>query len=367
MQVSASLDNLAEQIRIAHPDIHQQTARQKAITIVDYLRQNNLTGITSESHYHDLQNNFIGIALQHEEHPSLPLISVAIYCSVARRLALDARPCGFPFHVLAIIKPANGLSLDGRPLGVSSGAESMYMDPFRSNQEAPIEDLRSLLVALGVPASCHAMYMDATPTGEIVLRTGRNISTSVLTAQRTAIERNHGGNDHLTTTSTFLELESAAYSSLWASLLLGIPPDGDGPVAATLRRRRDLPSIVYHFETHFPTDVSLIENYIVPLFQNHGEYAQLRDTVRVVRAGDIMPKHVKKRTEEISQHVRYRIGQVFQHKRYNYQAVIIGWDVECGADEPWMAQMRVHELSKGRHQSFYHVLYATKIKCYRCS
>lgn len=359
MQTGSRLDKLAEQIRLEHPAVEEEVARNKAYTIAAYLREHNLTGIKSDASYGDLQNNFIGIALQDHEHPSLPLISVAIYCSVARRLGLDAQPCGFPFHVIAVVQPPEEKTLDGRARDIAAPAETMYMDPFRSASEVPTEDLRAQLVAMAADGS-NSSYMSASTTSEIVLRASRNIMNSVQMAHGVARNANtNGGHAHLATISTFPELDSAFYGALWASLLLGSPSVTGGPAAANLQRRHFLPYIVRHFETHFPNDVFLLEQHILPLFQNLDEYRQLQETIRMMRAGETMQKQVKRRTTEVSHHVRYRIGHVFRHKRYRYTAVITGWDVECGAGETWIAQMRVHELEKGRHQSFYHVLYAT--------
>lgn len=261
--------------------------------------------------------------------------------------------------MIAIVQPPEEGTLDGRARDIDASAETMYMDPFRSASEVPTEDLRAQLVAMAADAS-NSSYMSASPTSEIVLRTSRNIMNSVQMAHGIARNANtNGGHTPLATVSTFPELDSAFYGALWASLLLDSPSVGGGPAAANLQRRHFLPYIVRHFETHFPNDVFLLEQHIVPLFQNLDEYRQLQETVRVMRAGDTMQKQIKRRTTGVSQRVRYKIGQVFRHKRYLYMAVITGWDVECGAGETWIAQMRVHELEKGRHQSFYHVLYAT--------
>ncbi len=238
----------------------------------------------------------------------------------------------------------------------------MYLDPFRSAQETPIDSIKAQLSEIGAVPSSHSTFLQYSTTTEIVLRSGRNIMNSVKYAHQSAVVQhtNHGSH-HLTMVSDFPDMESAFYGALWASILLGIPSDGDGPVAATVRRRQYLPYIVEHFETHFSTDVTLIEHYIVPLFQNLPEYGQLRDTVRVVRAGDTMPKQVKERTDDNAQHVKFKVGQVFRHRRYAYLAIITGWDVECGAGEHWMQQMGVDQLSQGRQQSFYHVLYVTTL------
>ncbi|MCJ1414554.1 hypothetical protein MMC32_000881 [Xylographa parallela] len=357
-EISTRLDAIADAIRAEYTDINYQSPRQKAISIAIYLRANNLTGIKDLHQYQDLQNNFLGIALHEEDHPSLPLISTAIYCSLAKRLNLEAHACGFPLHVYTIVISTPGLDLDGNRLPPDSDEpQSMYMDPFRSDREILVTDLQAQLRSLGMPKDIHSHALAPASTSEIVLRSGRNILNSVQEAHRSAVARNgHGSNSHITLVSSFPDMESAFYGALWATLLLGIPPDGDGPAVSTIEPRNLLQPIVQHFETHFPGDVSLIDDYIVPLFRDFGEYAQLRETVRVIRAGDSIPKLVHERTEETSDQVKYLVGQVFKHKRYNYMAVIIGWDAECAAPEHWISQMRVHELPLGRHQSFYHVL-----------
>ena len=333
------------------------TARQKALEIAKHLREKNLTGIShdEDKHYHDLQNNFIGIALQDPSHPSLPLTSTAIFCCVADRLGLEARACGFPFHVVAIVKPSEGMDLDSNPLPVGQDADPMYLDPFRSDNEIPVAHLISRLRLVGASESSHTVLLEPSSVPEIVLRTARNIMASVQESHRQAMARRLG-HEHVLLVSSFPDLEGAFYGALWASLLLGTSQDADGPAFASTRRRNYLPPFVEHFETHFPIDANLIEDEVMPLFHGLAEYAQLRDSVRVMRSVDSMPKQVKRRSKEISQRVQYRIGQVFVHRRYNYLAVITGWDVECGADEHWMAQMRIHELARGKHQSFYHVL-----------
>ncbi|MCJ1398660.1 hypothetical protein MMC11_001861 [Xylographa trunciseda] len=357
-EISTRLDAIADDIRAKYADINLQSPRQKAISIAVYLRVNNLTGIEDLHQYQDLQNNYLGIALYEEDHPSLPLISTAIYCCLAKRLDLDAHACGFPLHVYTIVKSARGFDLDGnRTTSDSDEPQLMYMDPFRSDSETPVTDLQAQLHSLGVPKASHLHALAPASTSEIVIRSGRNILASVHEAHRSAVARNgHGGNSHITLISSFPDMESAFYGALWALSLLGLPPDSNDPFETTFQRRPYLPRIIEHYETHFPGDISLIENYIAPLFRDFGDYAHLRETVRVMRAGDSMPKLIRERTGETSKHVKYQIGQVFQHKRYNYMAVIIGWDAECAAPEHWMSQMRVHELPQGRHQSFYHVL-----------
>ncbi|KAI4180490.1 MAG: hypothetical protein L6R41_007212, partial [Letrouitia leprolyta] len=346
-EVSALLDGVAQSIRLEHDEILEASPRLKARIIADYLCKTGLTGVADNSQYHNLRNSFIGLALQGGGQTALPLISVAIFCAAAKRLGLRAEPCGFPFHVYAIVRPQDGFSLDGNSSEEQSRSQLMYMDPFRSDKEVLRGDLEAQLKTMGVPIREHEMYLGASSTADMVRRTARNIIGSI---QATPNIQDLGvPND-----STFPELDSSLYSALWALLLL--PDDQTAP----LQRARSLPYILDNIEKQFTFDIRLAEMYMLPLFEGSQYLDQLRDAIRVMRAGDSMPKQVKSRTPDISRSVHFEIGRVFRHKRYNYQGVITGWDVECAAGETWMSQMGVDRLSRGRHQSFYHVLVEDK-------
>lgn len=220
----------------------------------------------------------------------------------------------------------------------------MYMDPFRSGSEVPRSDLEAQLRTMGYQSRDHEMLLGTSSTAEIVRRTARNIIGSIQTTRN--VHDLSVSNELL-----FPESEGALYSALWALLLL--PEENEG----IFQRVRYLPYLMDHLEKQFLFDIQLVELYILPLFEGSQHLDQLRETIRVMRAGDSMPKQIKYRTQDISKSVHFEVGQVFRHKRYNYRGVITGWDVECAAGETWMSQMGVDRLSRGRHQSFYHVLY----------
>lgn len=339
--MATRLDRIAQQVCSETLRFMDQSPQQKAIALAEFLRRNDLTGISGKSHYHDLQNNFIGIALQNEPHPSLPLVSVAIYCCVAQRLGIDAQPCGFPFHMLAIIKPSPGRTLDGRHTVSGTSSEPMYMDPFRSNQEVYVKDLRSQLERLGISPSNFPELLGVSSTAEIVRRSAKNIITSLQ-----AIRRNHDAGH------SFPNVDCAFYAAAWALLLL---PEGS-TITAGAQRANLLGHITELIEKHFLTDTWLIEKYILPLIEDGPQHGQLQNTIRVIRTTDHMPKNVKGRTSDSLRNVIYKVGQIFHHKRYHYKAIITGWDVECAATDDWMAHMGVHELQRGKYQGFYHVL-----------
>ncbi|KAL8837373.1 MAG: hypothetical protein Q9170_002544 [Blastenia crenularia] len=343
-EVSALLDGVAQSIRLEDAEILEAMPRRKAQLIARYLHRNKLTGVADDSQYHNLQNNFLGVALQSGSHAALPLISVGIFCSVSKRLGLTAEPCGFPFHVYAIVMPEDGFDLDGKRLEDQSQPQLAYMDPFRSDKEVTRSDLEAQLKTMGVPPADFEMLLGVSSTADMVRRTARNIIASVQTTS-------HGT---VSTELAFPESDGALYSALWALLLL---PEHQ---VAQFQRARSLPFILDHIEKQYMFDIRLIEMYMLPLFQGSQYLVQLRDAIRVMRAGDSMPKQLKARTPDTLKSVHFKVGQVFRHKRYNYQGVITGWDVECAAGETWMTQMGVDRLARGRHQSFYHVLVEDK-------
>lgn len=344
--MSTLLDRIAEQLRTKDKHFDARSPRQKAIAISNHLRESNLVGISTDDQYHDLQNNFIGIALQESNHPSLPLISVAVFCCVAMRLGLDARPCGFPFHVLAIVKPPPGRTVDGYEADPSQASIPMYMDPFRSSQETDVQNLKAQLRSLGVPSDKYPEFLGASDVQEIVRRCATNIITSVQ-----ALPRHDGAGPNFTVHS-FPEMDGALYGALWSLILL---PEED-PRPASLQRARYLRFVVEKMESDYLNDVGLIEEHILPYVSNRSQHESLINTIRVVRTGDHMPKQIKHRTLDTERKVHFEVGQVFHHKRYNYQAVITGWDVECQAGDQWIEAMNVRSLPRGQYQSFYHVL-----------
>lgn len=337
MQITIRLDEIVAQLINCNPDIELLSPRAKARLIASYLRVNNLTGIESGREYHCLEHNFLGIALNDPGHNSLPLISAAVYCYVAQRLGLNARPCGFPFHVHVIVMPPLGLDMDGNVTDDAVRGEPMYMDPFRSERETSISDLRSQLNFLGASSAEQATFLGESLTSEIVLRCGKNILNSV--QQMSQLPSMH---------LAPVDVASAKYAALWSSMLL------TGPTRP-MHLRHHLPWLMEIVVTEFPSDVYLVEQYLLPLFQDMLEYEDVLDSLHVMRAVDGIPKRAQRRTTE-HKDIRYRIGQVFRHRRYGYRAIVTGWDAECGAGERWMRRMGIDHLQAGRHQSFYHVL-----------
>ncbi|RAK74359.1 YccV-like-domain-containing protein [Aspergillus fijiensis CBS 313.89] len=336
-EIVIKLDNVTSLFIENHPQFQQLTCRNKARAIAGFLRANNFNGIEPGRSYHRLEHNFLGVSLNDPAHNSLPLVSAAIYCHVAQKLGLDARPCGFPFHVHVIIMPATGYDVDGHAVEAGMRGGPIYMDPFRSDKETPVTDLQHQLNFLGASAAEQSTFLGKSEVSEIVLRSSKNILNSI---QR--------GSDFDDVHSASVDLASAKYAAVWSSMLLSDP-------ARSIELRHNLPWLMELLAMEFPSDVNLVEHFITPIFNGMAEHDNILESLHVMRAVDGIPREVKKRSAQDGS-VRYRIGQVFRHRRYAYRAIITGWDVECGAGEQWMRRMGVDNLRNGRHQSFYHVL-----------
>ncbi|KAJ5780871.1 hypothetical protein N7457_006031 [Penicillium paradoxum] len=340
-EIRGSLDGILKRFVASHPDLDLFTPRQKARAIASWLSANGLTGIDPQREYHSLEHNFLGMALKSPGHNSLPLVSAAIYCFVAQGIGLDARPCGFPFHVHVIVNPRPGSDMDGNALFRIEPGEPLYLDPFRGGMETPASSLRDQLSFLGMSNMDQNATLGAALTSSLVLRCGKNILNSVRAEPR---------NPTLHTTA--IDVMSAKYAALWSVMLLSSD-------SQPMDLRHQLPWLMELFAADFPSDIFLVEQYIAPLFLGLFEHEHILESLHVMKAVDGIPKQVRRRSRG-NANVQYLVGQVFRHRRYHYEAIITGWDSECGAGEQWMRRMGIDRLEAGRHQSFYHVLVADR-------
>ncbi|KAH3910596.1 hypothetical protein HBI56_202450 [Parastagonospora nodorum] len=353
--IEGAIDQLAKGVVDQYPDFGNLSPRVKASTLATYLRDQGFRGVPDSS-YRALANSFIGLVLASATHQSLPLISVAIYCALARRVGLDARPCGFLYHVYTLVYAPPNHNLDGKyKPSSSSQLEYMYLDPFRSSDEVQLGDLQRVLRDRGVPQAEQKHFLTDTTTREMVLRTARNIMNSVQTIRQTEAGLRGIQASWLNYTP---DMDNAYYATIWAMMVLGPAHEVPGPTS-TSRRRQYLPYLLEHFQTHFPWDVTLLEQYVIPMFYNQPEGQRLLQFVQSMHQVDAMRKPVLQRDERTA-NVKFKIGQLFQHRRYHYEGIVTGWDVSCDAGEEWIQNMDVDHLPKGRNQAFYHVLVCDK-------
>ena len=283
-----------------------------------------------------------------------PVAMVAWLCILAEHLGVDIQPLNYPFRTRVIVLPPPGVDLDGRPLVEGQPAEPMYLDPYHSEGETKVEELRQLLRLYHASPAVQERALRPAPASRMVVFSALTIMLAVHEHRRLD-DAADPTRDVRWCKARHWDLESSYYGALWALMIL-CHQLGAALSAAGMNTTTILYSFLELLETRFPEDVCLVEEEIIPLFRGFDQYRRLVEVVRATRASDIMPKIPRPRNPKIDSRVLYRVGQVFRHRRYRYLAVIIGWDVECSAGNDWVHRMGVNTLPKGRKQSFYHVM-----------
>ncbi|KAF2752067.1 YccV-like-domain-containing protein [Sporormia fimetaria CBS 119925] len=348
---TSKLDNLAKLMVAYHPNFHDLSTRQKASALAMFLHERGFNGAPDDA-YRNLRNSFIGLALESEDHHALPLIHVAIYCAVASRLGLDARPCGYIYHVYCIVYAPENHTLDGAYKPNSDGLDSMYLNPFGSGDEVERSELERTLRDAGIPSEDHGVYLSAAPVCEMALRTSRNILNAVRTFRHHADGRHHDA-----WASVVPDVDAAVYAAVWAFVM--VSGRSQARLASMEMWQRYLPRLLESFQTYFPWDITLLEKYLLPYLGSHPGAVRLAHFMQDLMTTDAQPKTPHRRGPESSR-VSFKVGQLFKHARYGYEGVVTGWDPACDAGEEWISHMQVDELPNGRNQSFYHILACDK-------
>ena len=348
--ISIHLDAMTAELCTAQPDILDRTARHKAIILARFLRSQGFSEPRDPSTYSNLRNHFIGAALQGDNHPCVPLVLVTIYSCLASRIGLNAKLCCVPYHVYAQVRSSKDADLDGQPYRYGTEVDVLYMDPYRTDEEVGLNEVTASLRTINAPQSMYETVTKASTVPEILLRAARNIVFSV------DILRRRPDRDELLIDQQRnpKDIDGAFYGALAIFLLLGRTVEGTDLAVSPIGRTQCIQYLYELFHEHYPIEMLNFEDFASPFFDEATKGVERR--CHQFKLNDGKPKQAKPRTQQISRKVRYKIGQVFRHKRYAYWAVIIGWDQECAAGEPWIRQMGVHQLPGGRTQSFYHVM-----------
>jgi F-box protein 21 len=295
-----------------------------------------------EINYRNLRNCFIGHALSDEDHSSLPIISSAIFTCVAERLGMTAFCLAFPSHVHAAVYAPTGESLDGGETENPNGEqERICLDPFGSDDEVTLDDLRSRLAEFGWQQGTEA-FLTPSPVPIIVQRTAQNIKSThdriesltdneILAFEMKRLRRGHPG----------LNMDAAVYASMWAELLM--------KQTSSFHWDSNLASFLKKFALSWSEDVWLVQKYLAPLYDqfiasqpNHAGsrrrrtgWQNLHEILAMLANLDNRTPEVSRRyTADINARVRYKIGQVFRHRRYQYVGVINGWAAMGSASLP---------------------------------
>ncbi|KAI1264573.1 hypothetical protein F5Y18DRAFT_74362 [Xylariaceae sp. FL1019] len=356
-EICELLDDIASRFRDANPGLDQASTRAKAIALAEWLHANNMTGLNdpSEETYRYLRNCLIGRALRDDQHPSLPIISAAIFAALASRVGFEAYPSALPNHVHAIVLSSPGISLDGIAIPPDQEQqEFMFLDPYGSSQEVPLDNVHNLLHRLGIYVG-HDDLLTPTSTDLIVMRTAQNIRAS-FTSFRTSyrplsqlipmIELNRG--------DWARNLQPALYSMIWASIMMvPVLPDNED---VRWDWQQDVRDLLTYFYEYFPEDSWLIEKYVCPMYdafaapsrrQTNFELPskRVRDQIKGIRHVDASTRAPRRRSDvPYGVEVKFRVGQVVKHKRYDYYALILGWSTDgAGGITNWEQDMAMRD------------------------
>ncbi|KAL2024768.1 hypothetical protein VTK56DRAFT_5589 [Thermocarpiscus australiensis] len=330
--IQRTLDALAERFKREHPTFEDMSTRQKALSLVRWLRANNLTGMDHpEINYRNLRNCFIGHALSDEHHPSLPIISSAIFTCVAERLGMTAFCLAFPSHVHAAVYAPPGKDLDGADVENADGEQArMCLDPYGSDEEVTLSDLRVRLVEFGWASGIEA-FLSPSPVPIIVQRTAQNIKATHDTVHNlTDNEVLEAEMKRLRSGHPELNLDAAVYASMWAELLM--------KQTSSFHWDSNLVPFLQKFALSWSEDLWIVKKYLAPLYdrfvaaqphhrgRRRAGYQNVHEILGMLENLDgRLPQVSRRYTADIASRVRYRIGQVFRHRRYQYVGVINGW------------------------------------------
>ncbi|KAK3496593.1 hypothetical protein B0T13DRAFT_291252 [Neurospora crassa] len=330
--ILSTLDTLAQRFMLEHPEHKIMSTRQKALALNRWLRAQNLMGMENETvNYHNLRNCLLGHALSDDEHPSLPIISSAIFASVAERLGMSSACCAFPSHVHASVKAPPGMTLDGDvEEDPKAEPETMYLNPYKWDGEVTLDELRRALVELGWTQGSE-VFLRASPVPIIVLRTAANIKAATSRIQNLAdrsgepieveAKRLRAGHPDI-------NVEAAKYASMWAELMVK-------PVSS-VHWDHNLETFLHSFAMSWGEDAWIVRKYLLPMYEqfvasqphvrNRAGWENVREILNMLDNLDRREAVVTRRyTQEMQERVRYRIGQVFRHKRYGWIGIINGW------------------------------------------
>ncbi|KAI0023483.1 hypothetical protein F4780DRAFT_84229 [Xylariomycetidae sp. FL0641] len=372
-EICELLDDMALRFRLAFPSSDSMTTRKRAIALTQWLHAHNMTGLNNsdEETYRYLRNCLIGRALRDDTHPSLPIISAAIFSAVASRVGIEAYPAALPNHVHAVVLSPSGISLDGSVLPADGDQQQlMFLDPYGSDEEVPYDSIRTFLYRLGIMTG-HESLLCPTSTDTIVMRTAQNIRAS-FTSFRTSdrplsqlipmIELNRG--------DWARNLQPALYSMIWASIMMvPILPDNED---VRWDWQQDVRDLLTYFYEYFPEDSWLIEKYVCPMYDTFAApqrryhdwelpSKRVRDQIRDIRRVDSSTKAPRLRSQVAEGiEVKYRVGQVFKHKRYDYHGLILGWTVDgAGGVASWEPGNHLRDQWRGYSEPFYRCMVGT--------
>ncbi len=312
-QVSLLLDQYATAFRAITPKWDEISTREKALELNRWLRRNNLTGLRdAEQDYRNLRNCLIGQALQDSRHESIPIISCAIYSCLADRLGIRAECYLAPMCVHIIVTAPEGFDLNGN---FSREKDSMFLDPFGSNEEVPVSRLQAL--AEHAELTLESLQTSGS-TIAVVTRTAHNIEASYAAGMRnnTPLSLSRLLHGHAA-----VNRQMSLYSARWAILLLSTP--------FSLPWNQRFSHLLRYVLQNWPEDEWIVAEYAATL-DDHGAAVdpaleQLAAFIHNIHGSDQLQPSDFQSQMTADRVAPFHIGQIFHHRRYNWIGAIVGF------------------------------------------
>ena len=366
-EMDSYLDDIAARFTSANPEAASYSIRDRAVTLLSYLRGHSILGALLLEHdtFVQLQNNLITVALTEHQHQALPLVAATIYSAIARRLAIPAAPCNFPLVVHVVVQAPEGTTLSGTPHSSAASQEDeeqekrMFLSPFDSASEVPYATMTNRMTEWNIPRSQQEAHLEPMSASSLIERTTRNILRSLrekpdaapVLSMLCSEAQAHLSAEREDSCATHIRPARLYLAALWG-LNLFTPPDAFVGGAVELLRCID---------GEVPGDVLFVDETRMRDVLLDAVDGRFWEGVNRVRLEDGEGATAQRRYGGANGGVKYRIGQVFKHRRYGYIAAIRGWDRRCQMGERWIQAMNVDGLPGGREQCFYNSVVAAVV------
>jgi F-box protein 21 len=202
--------------------------------------------------------------------------------------------------------------------------ESMFLDPFASDDEISYEELRERMAPYQYSSS-DIKRARRSPVATIVRRVGLNINCSAASGAAVAQTLRIG---RLRSGEADYNLCLAEYAAAWAGLLAR---DVTDPAWGN-----DMRMFLNRLVMDWHEDAWIVYKYLLPIWNKflaiHGLLEPIEGwdspvaiMTMIVNIDRRQPIINRRYTQDILDNVKYRVGQVFRHRRYHYMGIITGW------------------------------------------
>ncbi|KAK3181114.1 hypothetical protein K4F52_007527 [Lecanicillium sp. MT-2017a] len=210
-----------------------------------------------------------------------------------------------------VVMAPEGFDLNGN---FSQEKDTMFLDPFGSNDEVPISRLQAL-------AEHADLTLESLPTSgttmAVVTRTAHNIEASYAAGMRsnTPLSLSRLLHGHAA-----VNRQMSLYSARWAILLLITP--------FSLPWNQRFSHLLRYVLQNWPEDEWIVAEYAATL-EEHGEVdpalEQLTAFIHNIHGSDQLQPADFQSPMTDDRVAPFHIGQIFHHRRYNWVGAIVGF------------------------------------------